>query len=255
MFIQPIQIRPLPQLGSQRPQSYQSASSSRSELSPGARFAEAERRLFRGPAQNSVPSPDGDPRRFFPSRPTATFSTSHIDRDPEEPRGHRYSATDMHNVLARQARLEGSRLTADLQSTYRAPRGDAESVDISHDGFSTSRAHMLISRYHEQAEAEARESSSSTPPWASLPSRRTNDTIRADVVEARRRRAPTRAPLIEVEPMQFRHRSLRDQSFHAMFAPNHALHGPRFRRRALGDYMVRVLRYLCNLRLTVLAAR
>ncbi|KAJ7178943.1 hypothetical protein C8R46DRAFT_619236 [Mycena filopes] len=112
----------------------------RSELSPSARFEEAERRLFnyRGPSTSRAQ--DGDPRRFFPSRPTATSSTSQAE-EPPQPR--RYSATDMHNVLARQARLEGSRLAPDLPSrldpdlpsTWRLPRGNTAgaSTDISHD--------------------------------------------------------------------------------------------------------------------------
>jgi hypothetical protein len=140
----------------------------------------------------------------------------------------------MHNVLARQARLEGSRLATD-SSPYRTTRGDTDSgTDLSLDGFSaSSRAHRLISRYHEQAEAEARESSTSTSPWAALPTRRSEANIRADV-DARRRRLMATRP--EAEPPQMRHRAFRDPSFHAMFG----LHGAtaRFRRRALGDYMV-----------------
>lgn len=223
--------RLLAQLGSQRPQSYQA--SRLAEAS--SRLADAERRLFnyRGPSNTShVQSPDEDldPRRFFPSRPTPTPSTSHVDRHPVEQR--RYSATDLHNVLARQPRMEGSRLAPDLPSPYRS---DVESSD-----FVVSRTQHLISRFHERAEAEARESSSSSSasPWAALPPRRSSDAIRADV-ESRRRRSAM-ASRTDAEPPQLRHRAFRDQSFHQMLGfHGHGGATARFRRRALGDYMVR----------------
>ncbi|KAJ6539547.1 hypothetical protein B0H19DRAFT_364262 [Mycena capillaripes] len=215
--------RLLAQLSSQRPQNYQ-----------GSRLAEAERRLFsyRGPSSSShaqSPDEDLDPRRFFPSRPTPTSSTSHVDRHPPEQR--RYSATDLHNVLARQPRMEGSRLAAELPSS-RSIMDNAELV--------ASRAEDLISRYHERAEAEARESpsSSSTSPWAALPTRRSSDAVRADA-ESRRRRVAM-ATRTDAEPPQLRHRAFRDQSFHAMLGfHGHGGATARFRRRALGDYMVR----------------
>ncbi|KAJ7044544.1 hypothetical protein C8F04DRAFT_590129 [Mycena alexandri] len=146
----------------------------------------------------------------------------------------------MHNVLARQARLEGSRLAAELPPTSRF--GDADSsTDLSHDpSSSTSRAHRLISRYHQQqAEADARDSSSSSiSPWADLPTRRVDrspaDQFRADVDAHRRRRLATLGTRNDNEPpMQFRHRAFRDPSFHAMFG----FGTTRFRRRALGDYV------------------
>ncbi|KAJ7682593.1 hypothetical protein DFH06DRAFT_1314792 [Mycena polygramma] len=202
----------LAQLSAQRPHGYQRP-----------RSPDAERRFsLRGsPSSSQAQAPDADPRRFFTSRPTPTSS---VTRDPPEPRHERrYSATDMHNVLARQTRLEGSRLAPASPSGYRP--SDTDPTDLTpHDGFSmsTSRARQLISRYHSQyhaqAEAEANDFSTSGSPWAALPARR-SDPSRA---EAEARRRP--------------HRALRgDPAFHAMFGLNGAT--ARFRRRALGDYM------------------
>ncbi|KAJ7904723.1 hypothetical protein B0H14DRAFT_2664109, partial [Mycena olivaceomarginata] len=189
--------RPFALPSSQRPQSQGPVP--RSEYA-SSRFAEAERRLFSygGPITSSpTEGLAGDPRRFFSSRPTPTSSTSHANRlrdtDEQSP-PRRYSATDMHNVLARQARLIGSRLAPDSDMPpSRTSRGETDNTDLSRGAFSSSRAERLISRYHEQAEAEAH-------------------FIRPEVEAHRRRR---------------------------VMGPRVLMATSRFRRRTLGDYMVR----------------
>ncbi|KAK7054233.1 RING-type domain-containing protein [Favolaschia claudopus] len=227
-----------------RPLSYHSGSL-RGESSSSSRFVEAERRLFSyaGPGRSSQPqSPDEDPRRFFPSRPTPTSSTSNVDPlvITETPlHARRYSATDMHNVLARQARLVGSRLADDVHHTPYRPASDSNPADSSFE-YAASRAQRLISQYHARAEADDAEpsSSSSSSPWASLPPRRTrDDVIRAEVQGFRRRRVGSRgfmSGMGEAEPPQLRHRALRgdfrgEPALNSMFT--------RLRRGALGDYM------------------
>lgn len=152
----------------------------------------------------------------------------------------------MHNVLARQARLAGSRLAPHRPSSP----DDVDGLDMLHEGSSTSRAQRLISRFHEQAVAEAREAPSFSPPWAALPPAlpptRRSDPIRADAEARRRRLAANRNPVHDAEPLQFRHR-FRDPSMHAMFGN----HTGRLRRRALGDYMVGFFLHYCNLRPTL----
>ncbi|KAF7288296.1 RING-type domain-containing protein [Mycena chlorophos] len=205
---------------------------SRTEISPvnSSRLADAERRLhlfnYAGPSGSRVqpPSESTPPsRRPIPSRTVPVSSTSYREAP-------RYSAADMHNVLARQARLEGSRL--DLPSAFGGAEREANPLDLNHTGSSASsasRAQRLISQFHEQIEAaEISSSNTHSPPWATMSRRVDSITREAD---ARRRRFATRSFLDDENP---RPRPLRE-SLRGRMSPSHVV--GVLRRRALGDYV------------------
>ncbi|KAF7301843.1 RING-type domain-containing protein [Mycena indigotica] len=188
-----------------------------SELSSvhSSRLADAERRLlnYLGPQ-----TPNSDTPRTIPPSSSATAAQS-THRPP------RYSAADMHNVLARQARLEGSRL--DLPSAFGGSDRESNPFDLDHTGSSSaSRAERFISQFREQRQTA--EPSSSGSSWASIPRRA--DGISLGEVHARRRRLASRSFLDDDN----RARPLRE-SLRGRISPGH--HTSMFRRRPIGDYV------------------
>ncbi|KAF7332063.1 RING-type domain-containing protein [Mycena kentingensis (nom. inval.)] len=172
---------------------------------------ERDRRLYHyaGPfAAGSSP-----PRsRTLARRPLSSRSAAPplVNRDAP-----RYSAADMHNVLARRVRLEGSRLDIDDGETASHP------LDLHPNGGTEtahSRAQQLISQYREQLGATESGAGTSTPM-----SRRAD----REVLELRRRRLGLRS-LMDQEGRMRASRDVHGMPFQMFGA---------FGRRALGDFV------------------